>query len=180
MSKLKVISLFAGPGAGKSTTAAALFARMKRLRFDVELVTEYAKDLTYEKSFGKLSNQLHVLGEQNYRLARLQGQAEYAITDSPLPLSLIYGAAEDMDWLTPLVHRIWSNYENYPFLLKRTSAPFVHHGRNQNLDQAKALDERIHALAIDQFKTEHVVDPDHPDCVDYMIRFINWDKREIA
>jgi len=41
--KTKVINLFAGPGAGKSTTAAGLFAEMKRANVDVELVTEYVK-----------------------------------------------------------------------------------------------------------------------------------------
>ena len=175
MGKLKVISLFAGPGAGKSTTAAALFARMKRERFDVELVTEYAKDLTWEKSFGKLSNQLHVLAEQNYRLARLEGQAEYAVTDSPIALSLIYGKPEDQKWLTELVeHLWWGVYVNLPFVLKRTSLPFQQMGRNQNLEQALELDARIYELATKQFGAEHVVDPDHPDCIDYMLRTIRY------
>ncbi len=115
-----------------------------------------------------------------HRLARLQGQAEYAITDSPLPLSLIYGSTDDMDWLEPLVHRLWTNYDNFPFLLKRSASPFVQHGRNQNLQEAMELDNRIHQLAIEQFKTEHTVDPDHPDCVDYMIRYVNWGRRLIT
>jgi len=83
MSKLKVISLWAGPGAGKSTTAAALFAHMKQLRHSVELVTEYAKDLTYEQHWKRLADQLVMLAEQNYRQAKCEGQAEYIVTDSP-------------------------------------------------------------------------------------------------
>ena len=45
----KVINLFGGPGAGKSTTAAGLFYEMKVRDIKCELVTEYAKDMTYEK-----------------------------------------------------------------------------------------------------------------------------------
>lgn len=180
MSKLKVISVFAGPGAGKSTTAAALFARMKKERFNVELVAEYAKDLTWEQSFGKLSNQLHVLAEQNYRLARLEGKVEYAVTDSPLPLSLIYCKPEDAKWATDLVCHLWLEYANLPFILKRTSLPFQQLGRNQNFEEAKALDERIYELAIKQFGAEHIVDPDHPDCIDYMLRTIRYNFDDYA
>ena len=171
--KLKVISLFAGPGAGKSTCAAGLFARMKRLRFSVELVTEYAKDLTYEKSFSKLSNQLHVLAEQNYRIARLQDQVEYVITDSPIPLSLIYCKPEDQHWLEPLVANLWLEYDNYAFIVKRSAAPYVKHGRNQSEEEARALDARIHELA-HEYGAEIVIDPDIIGIEDQIIREVNW------
>lgn len=55
---LKVISLWAGPGAGKSTTAAALFNLMKRERFEVELVTEVAKDWTTSATSDSATNSL--------------------------------------------------------------------------------------------------------------------------
>ena len=42
--QLKVINLYGGPGTGKSTTAAALFALIKREGYNVELVTEFAID----------------------------------------------------------------------------------------------------------------------------------------
>jgi hypothetical protein len=170
--KLKVISLWAGPGAGKSTTAAALFARMKRLRFNVELVTEYAKDLTYEKNWSRLHNQLNVLSSQNFRIERLTGQTEYVITDSPLPLSLIYCKPEDQRWIEPLVRTLWDNYDNHPFILKRTSAPFVQYGRNETLDEAKVLDQRIHEMAI-YFGAKKTVDPDTPNVEDIILREVN-------
>ncbi len=46
--RLKVINLWAGPGAGKSTTAAGLFNLMKIRGYNVELVTEFAKEMVYE------------------------------------------------------------------------------------------------------------------------------------
>lgn len=43
--KQKVINLYGGPGTGKSTTAAMLFAKMKLAGFNCEYVPEFAKDL---------------------------------------------------------------------------------------------------------------------------------------
>ena len=51
-----VCNFFSGPGAGKSTLAAATFARLKMLNVNCELVTEFAKDKTWEKNFTALSN----------------------------------------------------------------------------------------------------------------------------
>ena len=53
---MKVINLFAGPGTGKSTTAAGLFYKMKSKGYMVELVTEFAKDLVYQESFFRLKD----------------------------------------------------------------------------------------------------------------------------
>jgi hypothetical protein len=172
MSRLKVISLFAGPGAGKSTTAAAIFVAMKRLRYRVELVTEYAKDLTYEKNWTRLSDQFHVLSEQNFRLERLRGSVEWAITDSPLPLSLIYCKPELRFDIERQVEPLWRSYENYPFILKRTESPYQDFGRTQTLDEAIALDRRIHELAV-EFNPLGVLDPDHPNVDRYVIAQLN-------
>ena len=90
MNKLKVINLFAGPGAGKSTTRAGLFYLMKQNRYNVEETTEYAKDLTRDKDVSILSDQLYILAKQNRKLNRLQGKVDYALTDAPLLLNVHY------------------------------------------------------------------------------------------
>ena len=59
---MNIINIYGGPGVGKSTGAAMIFAKMKMLGINCELVTEYAKTLTYEKRFEILQeNQLYVL-----------------------------------------------------------------------------------------------------------------------
>ena len=88
---LNVINLFGGPGCGKSTTAAGLFHLMKLNEMNVELVTEYAKDLTWEERFGTLANdQLYVFAKQQKRLQVLKNKVRYVVTDSPLILGLSY------------------------------------------------------------------------------------------
>lgn len=145
---LKVISFAAGPGAGKSTAAAGLFNMMKTLGHRVELVTEFAKDLTYERQMAKLDHQLGVLAEQDWRLRRLVGQGpEWVITDSPLYLGEAYMGPEYGEWLSPALWAAFHRYENYMVLLKRTDEHgFQSYGRNQTEDEAKAIDHRVEGL----------------------------------
>lgn len=42
------INFLGEPSAGKSTIAAGLYFLMKKRRYSVEIVTEYAKDLIYD------------------------------------------------------------------------------------------------------------------------------------
>lgn len=120
MLNLKVINLWCGPGGGKSTTAAGLFNLMKTLGLEVELVTEFAKDLTYERNFGSLENQLLVLAQQDARLRRLVGQVEWAITDSPLPLCEVYMTPEYQDFLPDAILGAYERYDNYDFYVRRS------------------------------------------------------------
>ena len=46
-----VINLFAGPGVGKSTTAARVFAELKLKGVNCEMALEFAKDKVWEESF---------------------------------------------------------------------------------------------------------------------------------
>ena len=88
---MKVINLFGGPGVGKSTAAAGLFYEMKKRQLSVELVTEYAKDMVWEKRWNILDDQLYILAKQHRRIARLAEHGiEYVITDSPISLGLVY------------------------------------------------------------------------------------------
>lgn len=140
---MKVINLFAGPGAGKSTTAAALFVHMKQAGLKVELVTEFAKTLTYEENSITLDNQLAVLGEQDRRLRCLDGKVDYAITDSPLLLALAYarGPFAD-DWFYDTVLGAFGCYENALFYLRRVK-PYQQYGRSQTEEEALRLDKEI-------------------------------------
>lgn len=85
-----ILNLFSGPGAGKSTMAADIFAKLKRAGVNSELASEYAKDKVWEKSLSILENQIYVFGKQHHRLFRLKSQVDVIVTDSPILLSAIY------------------------------------------------------------------------------------------
>lgn len=142
---MKVINLFAGPGAGKSTTAAGLFYIMKNMNLNVELVSEYAKDLTWEGRHNILEDQLYILAKQNRRLKRLKGQVDYVITDSPLLLCKFYGGffSETPFYLPLIVNEVWHTYENTSYFLERGSRRYMKVGRNQSHEEAIKFDVQI-------------------------------------
>lgn len=144
MKKLNVINLVGGPGAGKSTTASALFALMKRDGYRVELVTEYAKAVTYEKRFNLFSQQDYIFAKQYRQLARLREEADWAITDSPLILTAHYTAPDAVgrEHLINYMKAINDTFSNYYFLLDRVK-PYMALGRTQTEEEARAIDPKL-------------------------------------
>lgn len=142
---MKVINLWGGPGAGKSTTAAGLFYKMKKAGYNVELVTEYAKDLVWDERHKLFKDQLYLLSKQNRRLDRLEGKVEYAISDSPLLLVLAYMPEGYYSSFNKLTFDVWNNYLNFNFVLNRAHE-YTGDGRNQNETEAIAIDKDIEKI----------------------------------
>lgn len=142
-----VINLFGGPGVGKSTVAAGLFYRLKQAGFNAELVTEYAKDLTWESREEALQNQPSVLGEQHARLWRLRDKVDVVVTDSPLLLTVFYNQGR---WTTlpALAEELHHSYESINFLLERDpDIPYDPRGRNQGtLSMAEEIDRGLEEM----------------------------------
>ena len=135
------INYFAGPGAGKSTTAAATFVNLKKLGMNVELVCEYAKDCTWEERWGALACQPHIFGEQLFRVERFEGKVDLIVTDSPIFLSAIYNETYPESFTRAVVD-IFKARDNLNFFIDRTK-PYVKHGRTQSFEEAKGVDRRV-------------------------------------
>lgn len=140
---MKLINIFGAPGAGKSTTSAGLFRIMKLKKYNVELVTEVAKDLVWEKREQCLKDQLYISALQNHRLERLRDKVDYAITDSPLLLSLIYVPDNYYGYYSYLMKEIFNSYDNYNFYLKRVKS-YSKVGRLQNEKQSNKIGSQIY------------------------------------
>jgi hypothetical protein len=144
--KLKVINLFAGPGAGKSTTRAGLYNIMKTMDLNVEEVTEYAKDVTWDETQVLLADQLFVLANQNRRLTRLRNKVDVAISDSPLLLTINYVSADYLPThFRKMALELWDTYSNFNFFIERTKK-YNPIGRNQTEEEAREIDENIKAM----------------------------------
>lgn len=156
-----IINLYGGPGTGKSTTAAELFARMKRSGCSVELVTEYAKDLTYQQAFNKMRDQGHIFATQHHRIWQAASTVDWIITDSPLLLSLVYSANAPYDSteFKQFVTSVYRHYDNIDIFLERniTNHPYQQYGRTQTLDEAIDLDARVFAMLRSLKSTVHHV-----------------------
>ena len=136
-----VINLFGAPGAGKSTGAAIIFAELKKRGVNAELVTEFAKDKTWEHNAMALGCQEYVFGKQSYRLARCKADVDVIVTDSPLPLSLLYvsdPALMSDGAFQKVVMNVFNSYNNLSYFVNRVK-PYNPKGRNQTEAESDAL-----------------------------------------
>lgn len=146
MKKPVVINLTGAPGAGKSTGAAKLFYELKTLGINCELVSEFAKDKTWEHNATALNCQEYIFGKQSYRLKRCRDEVDVIITDSPLPLTIIYTHdALIKKPLTDLVMAVYNSYDNINFFINRVK-PYNPKGRNQTAEESDALSAEIKDL----------------------------------
>lgn len=149
-----VVNLYGGPGSGKSTAAAMIYSKLKMQHLEVELVTEFAKDLTYEERFHDLGNQIYVFGEQYRRMDRLFGSVDIIITDSPLLLSCIYSENPlYKNYLDILIRRVSEYVDRYAInvLLQRES-DYKESGRKESMTEA----EEIHMNIENMLKEEEI------------------------
>lgn len=157
-----VINLFGGPGAGKSSTAAGLFFKMKSDKHvkSVELITEFAKDLVYAERFKELkNNQIYISAKQHHRMEIVRDQVDYLITDSPLLLGLIYKPNNYYNFFEPLLKELYFSFNNFNILLRRVKE-YKGYGRTQKEEKAKKIDNEIRELLNKNNIKYHVVNGD--------------------
>ena len=153
MKKTIVVNLFGGPGSGKSTGAAYVFAMLKMRGINCELVTEFAKDKTWEHNMEALSNQAYVFGKQCYRMSRCANQVDVIITDSPLALSVVYNHDPHLgETFNQMVLEVFGSYENLNYMLQRVK-PYNPIGRNQTEAESDDISRTIECLLV-----EHNID----------------------
>ena len=111
---------------------------MKWLGYDVELVSEYAKELVWEERNETFKNELYLFAKQHHRMFRLNGKVKYIITDRPLILSVFYNKkyGDNSNTFKNLVLQEVNKFKNIDIFLNRTK-PYVQKGRNQTEEESK-------------------------------------------
>ena len=165
---MRVVNLFAGPGTGKSTTAAALFAELKYQDHDVELVREFAKDLVWQKRQQDMRIPGFILGEQIYRMETVAPQVKLVVTDSPLLLTRVYDSSKALGQLALDVH---NRYDSLNIFLKRVKA-YNPNGRNETEEQARMKDAEIFSM-LETLKIPFVHVTANRNAVPVIVKLIN-------
>lgn len=141
-----IAALYGGPGAGKSTTAAALFASLKFRGVNCELVHEVAKDFTWEDRTFALQHQAYLMAKQIRNYDRLYGKVDLIITDTSPRLASVY-ANGLMRARAPFLRWIdadWNERKTLDIFLRRDpTREYNPHGRRQTKLDAEALDVAI-------------------------------------
>lgn len=148
MTNTIVVNFFGPPGAGKSTASAYIFAKLKMAGVNAELVTEFAKDKVWEESSETFKNQIHIFGEQSFRLSRCKDKVDVILTDSPLPLSILYNKEEYLtENFNKMVMDVFNSYPNINYFVKRVKR-YNPIGRFQTEDESNELVKPLKNLLI--------------------------------
>lgn len=144
---LIVVNLFGGPGSGKSTACAYVYAALKAKDINCEMAREFAKDKAWEKNLTALNNQAYIFGEQYYRLTILEDDVDVIITDSPILLSVFYrnrynNSIDFPKEFDDVVLYSFNRYNNINYFIRRNKL-YNPNGRLQTEDEAKELDVKL-------------------------------------
>lgn len=146
MSKALVVNLFGVPGAGKSTGAAYIFYKLKSCGINAEFVTEFAKDKVWEENNEVFKHQAYIFGKQSFKIGRCADKVDVIVTDSPLPLSILYNNNPRLtENFNRSVMDVFNSYKNMNYLITRTK-PYNPSGRLQTEKESDALKEPIISL----------------------------------
>jgi tRNA uridine 5-carbamoylmethylation protein Kti12 len=140
----KVINLLGGPCSGKSTLAAELFSHLKKQNYNVELINEEAKELSWEERWTALACQPYIFGKQLLKIKRVIDKVDYVISDSPLLLSTIYVTEDYPESFKKSCIDIYKQMSSHHFLLSRTSSAFEETGRHHNEKESIKIDVKIY------------------------------------
>lgn len=145
--KTFVINLIGGPGCGKSTLSAIIYAKLKlhQKKFVVEYVQEYAKNLVWTKNFDMLNNQYYVSQHQYKLLEQMNGYLDYIVTDGPIIQGLYYNLhnkdnISNIDKTEKFILKSNKEFNNINIFLKRGNYEYESHGRLQSEDEAREID----------------------------------------
>ncbi len=163
MKKTLVINLFGGPGVGKSTLCAFVFAKLKILGIECEMATEYAKDMVWEESYKKLENQIYIFGKQHARVHRLLGKVDVVITDSPLLNSIVYDKTDNIALKKLVISEFWK-LNTLNFYINR-KLDYEENGRVQTLKEAIEVDNAYLKLIKDNDIEYSIIEPGDIDTV---------------
>lgn len=168
------INLFGGPGVGKSTFAAKLFAHLKKQGTNVELVQEVVKQWVYEGRQIQPWDCVPIFGQQFEAEQRLlQNGVKHIITDSPLFLQCIYAklihGCPAYPELTNITERFNRKWPAINFFICRPDASYGTHGRYETEEKARVMDARIESMLEEHSIEYHSIRPDNDVDFEYCL-----------
>ena len=182
MTKPLNIQIFGSPGTGKSTLASGLFYNMKVQGYKVEFISEYAKGLTYSQDYTKLKDQLMVLANQYHKFYRTKNsEIDYLIHESPFLLGLVYFQEDDIikeQYFKPLIVNMYKNMNSINIFLERNiDLGYQEFGRNQKLEEAIELDNKILKI-LDENEIPYIKLKSSDKTIEEILEIIKNDKQE--
>ena len=144
---------------------------MKINKMKVEIVTEFAKELVFERRENVFGDQNYIFAEQTRRIKRLEDhQLDFVITDSPMPLPVFYDDRVDSHHFPAFVFSEFNKFNNVNYLLRRRHT-FEVFGRRHNENDAIRIDQELEQFLIDNNVDYTAVDA-HPTTPEIILQDI--------
>lgn len=153
MKRIRRINFYSGPGTGKSTTAAFIFASLKKkiieenINIQVEHTTEYVKNWAWEGKKPTGFDQFYICAKQLRREEiPLRNGVDVIVTDSPLLMQCCYAKTYHVPcWenLVEITNKFEEQYNGLHIFLERGNRRYMQGGRFDTEDEAKAMDKQI-------------------------------------
>lgn len=153
-----VINAFAGPGAGKTTSAWIVAAELKKRGFVAEYVSEYPKELVWEGKFelldGTIEHENAIYMEKKHRIDRLMDKVDFIVTDSPTIQSICFlddskVTPAEKEAFTERALDDWTTYQNFNYFVERDASRYEKEGRIHTLEDSQVIDAKIKAFLND-------------------------------
>jgi hypothetical protein len=166
------ICFFAGPGAGKSTLAARVFADLKIRGYDVEHIPEFVKTWAYEGRKPESFDQLYLFAQQLHAEDLALRHVHHVVTDSPVLLSPAYAKLYGfvgVEHLIQLAHLFDSQFPSINFFIERTVA-YQGKGRYQTFEEALEFDKLLKSFL--RANLQRPLMPVRVDAYDDLMKFL--------
>jgi nicotinamide riboside kinase len=142
-----IVNLFGGPGIGKTTLAARIFADLKARDIEAACPEEYAKIAIWQGRSYLLDNQLILLGRGWDTITSLAVKVDVIILDSPLLLASHYAGSSEQEHFHQTVLDYHRRHDRMNILLERVpGATYSTSGRRETSQQAIGIDAQLESL----------------------------------
>lgn len=147
----KVVNIIGGPGSEKSLVAAAIKVFFNVQGKTVEGIPDFAKTLVWQNNFEVLKNQYFIAQRQFEMLSLVDGQVQFLLNECSLPQVMYYNEAYadnicDIAKTRAQILEWHGQFDNVNILVERGDKKYVHSGRYQDEDQARAIDRGLRGL----------------------------------
>lgn len=168
-----IVEVAVGPGGGKSTAAADLYASLKRRHLSVELAHEYVKRWAWEDRAVSSLDEYYICGKQIHEESSLLGKVDVVVADRPVCFSEVfaelYAPAEVYNGVAAMVRNYYeataaAGHRRVAVLLPR-SRGYRTEGRFEAEEAARMIDLAIEGMygemtsTLDSFYGDDVLDP---------------------